>query len=293
MQTVTPEVKGNWHQDWQSQEHAVAFDGRSGLDLRNLIREYEAFNDVQLLTERLSRSTRIGLLEIGCATGEFYRYLRTAYPHVRYAGVDISRPAVARARAKYPHGIFVATDPSMPLAERLSEAGVHPCPETVYAKDVVHHQTRPFELLSELLGMASEALIIRTRTRDVGPTELDPERSCQYHYGGWMPYIVFNMQELIERIREEAPASEVVVRRHHVVLGGRYHRFLPKELYLKETGTAESAVGVFKTTDRAGRATIADRRERAPRYTWDYRLKHALRQAVDAWRPPQTRDAEI
>jgi FkbM family methyltransferase len=153
-------------------------------------------------------------------------------------------------------------------------------PEIVYAKDVVQHQTDPLAFLSELLEIASEAVIVRCRTRDRGTTEWDPERSCQYHYGGWMPYIVINLHELIESIMARMPDGEVVVYRHHMVLGGQYNRFVPKELYLKETGTAETAVGIFKRTAQAGKVTVEDRIDRNPCYTWDYLLKHAARQMV-------------
>lgn len=55
----------------------------------------------------------------------------------------------------------------------------------------------------------------------MGKTVLDPEQSCQYHYGGWMPYIVLNLDELIEHIKGEWPRSEILVCRNHMVLGGR------------------------------------------------------------------------
>ena len=38
-----------WYEDWQHPEHSERFDARSQLGLRSLIRNYEAFNDVQLL----------------------------------------------------------------------------------------------------------------------------------------------------------------------------------------------------------------------------------------------------
>lgn len=62
---------------------------------------------------------------------------------------------------------------------------------------------------------------MRCRTREVGPTENDPELSCQYHYGGWMPYIVTNLDELLQHVRGLAPQSEIVVYRNHMILGGK------------------------------------------------------------------------
>jgi len=276
-------VQAAWYHDWQDERHAAAFDHYHHLDSRNLIRNFEGFNDVRLLNERLDRWRAVRLLEVGCATGELYRYLKVKFPRVHYTGIDISRAAIARAQAKYPEGAFFVGDPSVPLAESLRALGVETQPDVVYAKDVVHHQTQPLMFLSQLISAASDMVIIRTRTRDVGTTELDPEQSCQYHYDGWMPYLVMNLQALIDSIVHSAPGCEVVVYRHHMILGGHYRRFLPKELYVKETGTAETAVGIFKQTSKPGWVTVKDRVDQNPNYTWAYRLRHALRQCRDAW----------
>ena len=270
----------DWYQDWQHPAHAEAFDRRAHLDDRNFIRSYECFNDVRLLGERVDRRRPLTLVEVGCATGDLYRYLALQFPQITYYGVDISEGAIDRARRKYPDGRFVVARAGEPLHVTLARAGLRAKPDLVYAKDVVHHQAKPFEFLAELLDMASQAVILRLRTRDVGATELDPERSCQYHYGGWMPYIVLNLQELIDHLRAEAPGSRVVVYRHHMVLGGHNNRFVPKALYLEETGTAETAVGLFKRTDRPGEVIIQDRPDEAFTATWEYRVKRLVRKAL-------------
>lgn len=270
----------DWYGDWQSPGHVERFDARSQLDARNLNRNYEAFNDVRLLTEWLDPSRAVDLLEVGCATGEFARYVRLRFPRVRYVGIDLSEPAIARARAKYPETAFFVVDATRPLAEILKTLGVPEHPAIVYSKDVVPHQVEPLAFLSGLIRQASEAVIVRCRTRDRGQTERDPERSCQYHYGGWMPYIVLNLQELIDHILAETPGSDVVVYRHHMVLGGSNNRFLPKELYLEEAGAAETAVGIFKTTDRPGRVVIQDRPDGEFTGTWDYRLRLSARKVL-------------
>ena len=250
------------------------------MDNRNLVRYYESFNDVRLLNERLDRSRRVTFLEVGCATGEFYRYLRIRYPQVGYSGVDISRSAIARAQEKYPRARFFLSDPNVKMADVLKQLSMPENPQVVCAKDVVHHQTNPWEFVTQLLDVTSEALIMRVRTRDVGQTVTDPELSCQYHYDGWMPYIVMNLQELIDHITGQRPRCELVVYRNHVVLGGRENRFLPKECYFPETGTAETAVGVFLKTEHPGRISVKDRKDQDVRYSLDYRLKNYARRIL-------------
>lgn len=276
----------DWYRDWQHAAHAQSFDARTGLDRRNLIRNLEGFNDVRLLKERCDQRRAFSLLEVGCATGEFSRYLQLCYPRVHYYGIDISDPAVARAKQKYPDRVFCVTDPSATLQEGLRRCSLPAHCEVVYAKDVMPHHTQPLAFLSELIAVASEAVIVRCRTRDHGKSELDPERSCQYHYNGWMPYLVLNLNELVEHVMKDVPRCEMVIYRNHMILGGQHNRFVPKELFLPETGTAETSVGVFKTTTHPGRMTIENRLDQNPRYTWDYLLKHAMRQALQVFSAP-------
>jgi trans-aconitate methyltransferase len=61
------------------------------------------------------------LLDRGCATGEFYRYVRSVLPRFRYHGCDIDEQLVNRARQKYPGAHFFES------AEDLSNIREH-CP---------------------------------------------------------------------------------------------------------------------------------------------------------------------
>jgi SAM-dependent methyltransferase len=216
-----------WYVDWQDRKHASVFDGRHTLTDWQLVKNYESFNDVRMLSDHFGRSRAAALLEVGCATGEFYRYLRLQFPKIRYRGVDISQSAIDRALGKYPGAAFSLIRPDASLSDAFSGNG--PRPEIVYSKDVVHHQVRPFEFLSQLLRLPSEALILRTRTRNRGATVDDPDLSCQFHYKGWMPFIVLNIDELIGTIKNQTPRAEIVVYRNPMVLGGRENRFIPKE----------------------------------------------------------------
>ena len=273
-----------WYADWQHPSHAPAFDWRAPFDDRNVIRSYECFNDVRLLRERVGRSRPLRLVEVGCATGGFSRYLRLRFPNITYCGMDVSAAAIDLARSQYRGTRFIVNRPDLPLEQALAAGGIAGQPEIVYAKDVVHHQTNPFAFLAELLGSASEAVILRLRTRDVGATELNPEESCQYHYGGWMPYIVMNLEEVLEMIRQHVPDAEAVVYRHHMILGGRLNRYLPKACYLSGTGTAETAIGVFRRAPRSGTVRIEDRADGEPAYTMDFWVRRAVRKALERLR---------
>lgn len=255
----------DWYGRWQAQDHARHFDGRAGLSRRLLARNLERFNDVSLLNEWSKSAGDFSLLEVGCATGELYRYLGFRHPRAGYCGLDISRSGIDRAREKYPQGKFLLSEPGKSITENLRLLGLPLKWDVVYSKDVLHHQVDPWGFVTHLLEAAGAALILRIRTRDRGPTVLDPELSCQYHYGGWVPYVVVNLEELLEFLKRRAPAAEVLAYRSHMVLGGVENRFLPKECYLPETGTAETAVGVFLKTDQPRRVQVIDREDRAGR----------------------------
>lgn len=274
---MTSKPVSKWYQDWQSPDHAVLFDSRSRLADRPLVRNYESFSDVRLLQAAFGRSPEARLLEVGCATGEFYRYLRVRNPRARYHGMDISETAVTQARRKYPQGIFFQNRPEAQLQESLQAMGLPRELEILYSKDVVHHQTDPYGFLDQLIPAASEAVVLRLRTRDQGSSVMDPELSCQYHYHGWMPYIVLNIQELADFLRSRCSQAEIVLSRNYRVLGGRENRFLPKECYLPETGTAETAVGLFKKTSRSGDLRLENREEMLGSNGWKGRLKSFLR----------------
>lgn len=264
-----------WYVDWQNPEHVRLFDGRALLADAPLVKNYEVLNDVRLLKESFGPKELAGLLEIGCATGEFYRYLRIRYPKARYVGMDISQVAIQRAKEKYPGADFYVTDPDLSILEGLQAFRWGPKQPVVYSKDVLHHQVDPWRFLAQLLEVTETALILRTRTRDQGKTVLDPDRSCQYHYKGWMPYLVLNLQELIDFIRSRHPECHLIVYRNRMVLGGKENRFLPKECYLPETGTAETAVGVFLKTQHPGRILVKDRIDQNPTGSLRHRLRRA------------------
>ena len=222
---------------WQKPEHAELFDGRAHYSPARLRRVFESFNEFRLFLEHKHEIRGRGFVEIGCATGELYRYIRRYHPEFRYHGFDISEPAIIRACQKYPEGRFDTCRPD------LSDlTGIGQSYAVVWARDVVHHQPDPFDYLGRLLAMDGELTILRLRTRDKGATVRDPELSCQWHYNQWVPYIVMNMEETLETIRRIVPGTRIIGVKHYVPLGGRHGRYLPKECYYPETGTAETAV---------------------------------------------------
>jgi len=121
--------------------------------------------------------------------------------------------------------------------------------DLVLSRDVVLHCADPRAHLAEVYALCRRYLVLRLRTRDQGATVYDLEQSCMYYQGGWVPYIVFNTDDLVDVLRALEPAPRrIVVRKYPTVLGGHNGRYLPKELYLSEIGGAQTAVLVEKGT---------------------------------------------
>jgi SAM-dependent methyltransferase len=250
---------------WQDSTHAREFDELSWYPDFLMRKRFESFNEVRLLRANAARIAGGRLYEIGCATGEFGRYAARYLPQFDYTGFDISRPALARAAEKYGDARYkLLEQPIGAFRERFGTADV------VFCRDVVLHQLDPYAFLSSLLQIAQQALVLRLRTREMGETVLDAERSCQYHYDRhWVPYIVLNTAELVERIGADASAAEVIISRRYEPLGGHNFRCLPKELFYSETRSAETAVLVLKKgAARSGplKVSFDDRRD-GPRYS--------------------------
>jgi len=229
---------------WKSKDHVQLFDSWSRIPLCVLRDRYERCNEVRLLNAWLEgRSPNFFLLEVGCATGEFYRYFADRYRQATYVGCDISEAAIRRAQEKYASpGRFIHTDEKLVSVACLK-------PDVVFCRDVILHQPAPFDFLHRLYELAHQAVVLRLRTRDEGATETDPEKSCQLNYGVWAPYIVLNCKELVSCLQQFLPPPCCIrLAKHYTVLGGQHARFLPKDCYYPKTATAESALLIEKGT---------------------------------------------
>ena len=246
---------------WQEPVHADFFDGVAKVHPKALRRDYESFNESRLLLEHKRDILGRDFVEIGCATGELYRYLRQYHPEFSYRGFDISRPAIERARQKYPNGIFEVCEPNLSdvIAANLR-------PSVIWARDVVLHQPEPFEYLSKLMSISSEVTVLRIRTRDKGASILDLELSCQWHYNHWVPYLILNVDETVDVICKAIPVERMFLVKRYVQLGGWHNRFVPKECYYPETDTAETALYILRSNhgDRVPDIMVSEREESHP-----------------------------
>lgn len=264
------------YEAWKQQDHVSLFSLWDQFSTSRLVKECRRFNDFQLLQTISGSQDCVTLADVGCATGGFYRFFHHLAPNLEYLGFDISEAAVAHAKSIYPSGDFRLFDGNLKSLDTFKS-------DIVFCRDVVHHQTNPIEFLSDLYDATGRYLVLRVRTREKGNTIFDVDQSCQYTYGRWVPYIVFNTTELIELIGSFQPSpAQMIIRRHPVVLGGQNSRLLPKELYYPETGTAETAVLIKKGDGEGAGSPVVQVETRSEDYQ-ESSLYRLLRRAARKW----------
>ena len=266
------------YQAWMQKEHARLFGTWDHYSTGRLVRLCSRFNECLLLRTIVGSPSLGTFSDVGCATGRFYRYVLKVWPSLQYKGFDISEAAIEQARRLYPQTSFTVFNGRIESEPEIRS-------DVVFCRDVVHHQEDPRQFLSGLYDVTGKYLVLRVRTREKGATVLDTSQSCQYTYGLWVPYIVFNTSELIELLQSFTPSpAGITLWRHPSVLGGQNSRFLPKELYYPETGTAETAVLVEKGTGEGNgdtQITVETRPEERERSSW----APWLRRLASRWGP--------
>jgi SAM-dependent methyltransferase len=238
-----------------------------------LKRHYEMFNEGQFLLDYSPEIKGKKLFDVGCATGDLYRYISNYMKEYDYHGFDVSEPGIRRAGEKYGSQHFTKIDPQKGI--ELEKTGR---PDVVFCRDVIVHQEKPYEFLDYLIDMAAEAVFLRVRTRDVGKTVLDPKISCQLHWDKhWEPYMVLNTVEMIERIKSHKRVKKIVIGRRYEVLGGFNLRYLPKELYFTSARAAETAIFLhLSQEENEQEPTLEFRDKQDGKHTFFYRLFDAI-----------------
>ena len=175
---------------WDTKNHLIEFNSwnkKCNLDFNYT---YGSFSEQKYLLSAIRNLENPKIVDIGCATGTTYRYLKNKLGDsgYSYTGIDISSHVIKKAESLYPNANFIESTEDEFIKILGSKVDI------VYSRDLVLHQEDPYEFLNQLIDITDKFLIIRLRTKDEGETEFDISKSCQMHYDlYWMPYIVLNI----------------------------------------------------------------------------------------------------
>ena len=221
---------------WHTNKHLEHFNFWNSLSNYEFNFRWGSFRENKIVLNLLEKGD--SLFEVGCATGTTVRWLKNKniLHKIKYFGVDISETVIEQANFLYPNEIFKKIDLG-PLKEYYNKF------DYVFSRDTVMHQEKPFLFFEELIKCANKGVIIRLRTRDFGDTDFNIENNCQLHYDTyWMPYIVININEIIDFLKNMKIVESIEINRSYEILGGNTNRFLPKDLYFKSAGTSETSI---------------------------------------------------
>ena len=194
---------------------------------------YSSFKSLNILRN----NPEYDILEVGIGAGNFYRLLKINKIYNKYTGADISEYYINLAKKIHDSNNFILTsvDNSLNLEKKY---------DFVYSRNVALHQSDPFNFIQNLLDKTKSTVVIELRTRDIGKTNLDVNNSCQLVDNVWVPYIVLNYQELKDFLlkNERIKTSKITLNREYTILGGKNGRYLQRELYYKNTKTANTNI---------------------------------------------------
>ena len=232
--------ENKYFKGWDNKSHLDKFNPWNYYSNSFFNYTFGSFYENKKILELIKKKNNIEVLDVGCASGYLLRYILknvSGFNTKNYLGVDISKSAIEFAKKKYGINNFKVLDNENLI---FNDNTLY---DIVYSRDTILHQVNPIQFINKLLKLSKNYIVLRLRTRDKGKTEFNSEHSCQMHYDKyWMPYIVINIDELIEIFKMNAFIKEVSINKSYMTLGGQNYRFLPKDLYFSDSGTAETSI---------------------------------------------------
>tara|TARA_B100000029_G_C17423617_1_gene905255 strand:+ start:168 stop:1010 length:843 start_codon:yes stop_codon:yes gene_type:complete len=231
---------------WNREEHKKYFNVWNKISRSYFNFLFGCYYENNYLLNYLKKNSRQSILDVGCATGYLLRYLKLKKTKFDYHGADISIECIDTAKKHYKDYSFTQIS-----SDGLQKSFNPKSFDIVYSRDVAIHQLKPLNFIKDLIDISRNVLVLRIRTRDKGKTVYDPNYSCQLGNQGvgekkdWVPVIVLNYQELIEFLKQMKIVKKVIVNKSYTILGGKSLLFFEKDLYLKETGGAETSLILF------------------------------------------------
>lgn len=263
---------------WNTASHLNTFNFWNSYSNRTFNFSYGNFQENRFLIDTLRNNEVKSVVDIGCATGTSYRLLKNHFKpsEFEYYGFDISEVAIQHALSIHKKHIFFSNANDFKDLDSSKR-------DIIFSRDTVMHQDEPLKFLGELIKYASRFLILRLRTRDNGQTNWNVNQSCQMHYDKhWMPYIVINIDELIDFIINARKPASIRINKSYEILGGNNYRYLPKDLYFSSAGGSETSILIDfeKLNSKETTIEITERLE-GQQFLQKNRMRYIIHRKID------------
>ena len=233
-------IQDKYFKGWNTKKHLNLFNPWNNYSNSFFNYTFGAYYENKYMIKLLRKNKEYSVIDVGCASGYLLRYINKNiknFSKKNYYGVDLSKSAIEFAKKKYGNNNFeLLEDEKLILKNKYKY-------DIVYSRDTILHQLNPLLFIEKLINLSNNYVVVRLRTRDYGKTEYDIKESCQMHYDKfWMPYIVINVNELVELFKRNIYIKKLHINKSYMILGGQNYRSLPKELFFTETGGAETTI---------------------------------------------------
>ncbi len=149
------------------------------------------------------------VLDVGCASGGFFKIMHSLEPAIDYTGIDIAEPSIESARQKYPEARFLVTDGlHIPFVDGVFDV--------VHCTSVLVVEPRYQELLKEMYRVSNRFVLADMRILKNLGSALTPENSYyriefegQYQ-GTNVPYVIADADEVVNFILTLEPRPQAL-----------------------------------------------------------------------------------
>ena len=220
---------------WNESEHLQTFsDYALDLPIYTRYRNQARFHNLGRCLKKVLPFSE-SVVEVGVGGGRSYTFFDALRREMgyksQYRGYDISPQCVEYCQKRFGDffDISTTTSPKYQNADLL------------FFFDVLVHSAHPRDFLDSVCESTKKFLCFQTPTRDNGSTVYNPDQSCRLENGKWVPWIVFNINELIEELQKRGFDKFLVIKKYKK-FAGNAPRFLPREFFEPNTGSSRTSV---------------------------------------------------
>ena len=243
-------IENNLYKSWDSPQFLADFSAyRNDLSIFWKFRQRQIYGNLQYCLEKVVPYSNI-VNEVGVGGGRSYSAFLAVLKKLRikdcdYRGYDVSSQCIDYLN-EYNGPLFKLSPVVNPLYREC---------DLLYFFDVLIHAEKPFEFLDDVSKSCRKYLVFQTPTRDRGDTEFDVSKSCRRQNNLWIPYIIWNVDQLVNELKKRGFTKILLIKSYKNLAGGGA-RFLPKEFYEPRIGSSRTVVLAIKDEGMSEELTL-------------------------------------